>query len=115
MGDTPIFGKIRCLQVAVSWPHQIKHLYQFVALTKIFRDLLNKAHKSGIGFQLLKSCFKDLKEKGFKKAYLWVLENNPTIHFYERTGAKKLEHVLEDNIGSKSVREFCYSWEKLDF
>ncbi|MDO9182593.1 MAG: GNAT family N-acetyltransferase [Bacteriovorax sp.] len=77
--------------------------------------LFKKAHKLGVGFQLLKSCFQDLKNKGHDKAYLWVLENNPTIHFYERSGAKKMDYILEDTIGSQSVREFCYAWDSLDF
>ena len=76
--------------------------------------LFQKAHKQGIGFKLLKSCFEDLKLKGYDKAYLWVLENNPTIHFYERSGAKKMDYVLEDSIGSQPVKELCYSWENLD-
>lgn len=76
--------------------------------------LFKKAHKQGIGFQLLKSSFEALKDKGHEKAFLWVLENNPTISFYERTGAKKMDYVIEDIIGSKAVREFCYSWDNLD-
>ncbi|MGZ3790369.1 MAG: N-acetyltransferase family protein [Bacteriovorax sp.] len=72
--------------------------------------LLNKAQGLGIGFNLLKSCFDELKNIGLCRAYLWVLENNPTIAFYEKTGAKKMEHVLEDIIGNQSVRELCYAW-----
>jgi hypothetical protein len=62
----------------------------------------------------LKSCFQELKLKGFGQAYLWVIENNPTISFYERSGAEKLEHILEDVIGTQTVRELCYCWNELN-
>ena len=37
----------------------------------------------------MRMAFADLKAQGFKNFYCWVLENNPTISFYEKAGALK--------------------------
>jgi GNAT superfamily N-acetyltransferase len=76
--------------------------------------LFQKPHKQGIGFQLLNACFDELKKVGCDKTYLWVLENNPTIHFHERTGVKKLDNILKDTIGTQIVRELCHAWDSLN-
>lgn len=75
--------------------------------------LFKKAHGLGVGYKLLQSCFSELKLRGFNKAYLWVLENNPTIKFYEKTGAVKLDYILDVTIGTQSVRELCYGWDEI--
>lgn len=77
--------------------------------------LFQKVHKKGIGFQLFKACTDDLKTQGMEKVYLWVVENNPTISFYEKIGGKKLDYIQTDTIGKQERREFCYSWESIDF
>ena len=51
--------------------------------------LLNQFKNKGVGKALLDIAFENLKARDFKKYYCWVLENNPTIHFYEKSGAKK--------------------------
>ena len=75
--------------------------------------LLNVAHKKGVGFKLLTSCFEDLVKAGFDKAYLWVLDNNPTIKFYERAKGTQLDREKIDQIGNTKVREICYEWSDL--
>ncbi len=76
--------------------------------------LLNIAHHKGVGFKLLTSCFSDLEKLNFKKVYLWVLENNPTIKFYERSNATKLPYFKDDQIGNLKVQEHCYAWSNLN-
>lgn len=76
--------------------------------------LLASEKGRGIGFSLLSAGFNKLKDQGFTKAYCWVLEGNPTIKFYERTGASFNGQTKDDEIGGKKVREFAYDWNKLD-
>ncbi len=62
---------------------------------------------------MLKSCFENFERRGIHKAYLWVLENNPTIGFYEKVGGTKLDFIKEDKIGSRKVVDWSYSWTNL--
>lgn len=72
------------------------------------------AHKSKkIGFQLLSAGFNKMRDLNYKKAYCWVLENNPTIKFYERTGAKFLNQIKQDEIGGQMFNELAYEWDSL--
>lgn len=74
--------------------------------------LLEAYKKRGLGFQLLNSSFQYLSRAGFRMAYCWVLENNPTCAFYERTGGKLVKSEIKlAEIGGKQVREFAYSWD----
>jgi ribosomal protein S18 acetylase RimI-like enzyme len=68
-----------------------------------------------IGFSLLSSGFKQMKERGFRQGYCWVLEGNPTIKFYERSGAVFSGQTKDDEIGGQVVRELAYRWDSLDF
>lgn len=43
-----------------------------------------------------------------------MLEGNPTIRFYERTGAKHNGKIKEDVIGGQKVKELCYAWEDIN-
>src|SRR3954469_2432456 len=49
--------------------------------------LLQRFKGRGVGKLLLKTGMQDLARRGFSKAYCWVLEGNPTIKFYEQSGA----------------------------
>ena len=70
-------------------------------------------HK-GIGFALLSAGFKKMRNLGYKRAYCWVLENNPTIKFYEWSGARYSGRKKEDEIGGKKLNELAYEWGSLD-
>jgi len=56
-----------------------------------------------IGFSLLSSGFKQMKERG------------STIKFYERSGAVFSGQTKDDEIGGQKVRELAYRWDSLDF
>lgn len=77
--------------------------------------LLKKYHGQKIGFNLLKTFFDTHFELGYKKGYLWVLSNNPTISFYEKTGGKFNGRTAEDEIGGQIVLESCYVWDNIKF
>lgn len=75
--------------------------------------LLEKYKNQGIGFSLLSTGFKFMTEQGYQKAYCWVLEKNPTIRFYERSGAKFSGQTKPDEIGGKNFNELAYEWASL--
>lgn len=63
----------------------------------------------GYGRLLLNKCIEELKQCGYKKVLLWVLEDNHRARkFYEKNGFICSEVFLDDNIGGKDVREVLY-------
>jgi ribosomal protein S18 acetylase RimI-like enzyme len=84
----------------------------YAEVTSVY--LLKKYHGKKIGYQLLREFFGVARAQGFNKAYLWVIENNPTIKFYERSGGVFNNHKKEDTIANQKVSELCYVWTNLD-
>lgn len=76
--------------------------------------LLKKYHSKRIGRELLRMYFEEMKKKGFKKAYLWVLKDNPTVKFYEKMGGVHNGHTKEAEIAGNKMTELCFVWEDLD-
>ncbi len=76
--------------------------------------LLEKFKGTGTGFKLLASGLKQIQQRGFKKAYCWVLEGNPTIEFYEKSGAHFDGTRKEDEIGGRKCRDLRYAWEDIN-
>ena len=63
----------------------------------------------GYGRLLLNKCIKELKQCGFSKVLLWVLEDNHRARkFYEKNGFIYSEVFRDDNIGGKDIREVLY-------
>ena len=63
----------------------------------------------GYGGLLLNKCMEELKQCGFNKVLLWVLEDNHRARkFYEKHGFICSEVFWEDQIGGKNVREVLY-------
>lgn len=63
----------------------------------------------GFGRLLLGKCIKELRQCGFNKVLLWVLEDNHRARkFYERNGFTCSGVYMEDNIGGKDVKEVLY-------
>lgn len=63
----------------------------------------------GYGKYLLNQCLEELKQCGFPKVLLWVLEDNHRARkFYEKNGFVYLGEFRDDNIGGKEVREVLY-------
>jgi L-amino acid N-acyltransferase YncA len=75
--------------------------------------LLDKFHDKGIGYLLLKALFQDFIEREFTKAYVWVLRDNPSLTFYERTGAVRTGDTREDIIGDMKAESLCFEWTSL--
>ena len=63
----------------------------------------------GYGSLLLGQCIAELKQCGFDKVLLWVLEENDRARkFYEKNGFICSEIFMNGNIGGKDVREVLY-------
>jgi len=88
-----------------------KEFLGFAELSAIY--MFEKFKGRGLGFQMLNQGMQTMKKRNFEKCYCWVLKNNPTIKFYEKTGAKFNELVKQDKIGEQVVEEFCYVWDYL--
>jgi GrpB-like predicted nucleotidyltransferase (UPF0157 family)/GNAT superfamily N-acetyltransferase len=76
--------------------------------------LLRACQGKQIGYLLLSDALKFLYQRGYRKAYAWVLTENPSKGFYERTGAvdTAIEKTVE--IGGKSYQERAMVWNTLD-
>jgi GNAT superfamily N-acetyltransferase len=70
--------------------------------------LLQHYHGKKVGLRLLKADFDVCAEKGFSKGYLWVLKNNPTIRFYEKSGGRRGDGVKKDVICGRNIEEHRY-------
>lgn len=59
------------------------------------------SHRSKkLGFALIKAAAKELINKGYKTAYLWVFERNEkAIRFYERLGGVQKEKAMKTVFG----------------
>lgn len=97
---------------ALFGPPRDSHREEHVELGAIY--LLAAEKGKGVGFSLLSTGFQEMKERGYKKAYCWVLENNPTIEFYKSTGAIFSHLTKDDEIGGQKVKELAYEWNSLD-
>lgn len=75
--------------------------------------LLEKYHGKKIEFNLLKQYFDIHSDKGFSKGYLWVLDNNPTIKFYEKVGGRCDGRDKEGEISGHKVKELIFVWDEI--
>jgi GNAT superfamily N-acetyltransferase len=74
--------------------------------------LLEQAQRQGIGTDLLKELAESLLSKGFNSMIVWVLEKNPSRHFYVRSGAQ-IVTTKEIQIGGVTLSEASYGWPDL--
>ncbi len=74
--------------------------------------LLKEAQRRGLGRTLLAAVMKALVEKGSKGMLAWVLEKNPAIRFYERTGARYITSK-QIRIGDVHLPEAALGWPDL--
>ena len=63
----------------------------------------------GFGKHLLKTGMDDLRKRGYKTIYLWVLDTNTHArHFYEKNGFRKTEDLLIVELGGKQLTDIRY-------
>lgn len=71
--------------------------------------LLQEAQKRGIGAALLQGMATALTGRDFKSMAVWVLEQNRSRAFYEKTGARlAISRVIE--VGGAKLMEVAYFW-----
>jgi GNAT superfamily N-acetyltransferase len=74
--------------------------------------LLKHAQRQGVGTALLKKLAEWLSSKGFTSMIVWVLEKNPSRHFYERSRAQ-IVTAKDIQIGGVTLSEVSYGWPDL--
>jgi GNAT superfamily N-acetyltransferase len=74
--------------------------------------LLKEVRGRGVGKALLGAVVKALVQKGHRSMAVWVLEQNPAVRFYEKTGARYLMSK-QIEIGGVNLSEFALGWPDL--
>ncbi len=75
--------------------------------------LLGACQNQGIGTALLRSVAKSLQAQGFRGMLAWVLEDNASLRFYERSGALRIASKSIE-IGGATLPVFAVAWPDLD-
>jgi L-amino acid N-acyltransferase YncA len=75
--------------------------------------LLRERQKQGTGRKLSLTLASALKTSGFTSMLVWVLEQNPSVSFYERLGAVQIARKII-NIGGSELQELAFGWPSLD-
>jgi len=74
--------------------------------------LLQHVQKCGIGTALLRKLASRLDEDGFKSMAVWVLEDNVSSSFYEKSGALRVSSK-QIEIGGALLPVVAYGWPSL--
>ncbi len=74
--------------------------------------LLAEYHGQGIGARLFLSAAEQLRLHGASRMFLWVLDSNPTIGFYQRMGGRVVGQKIATVAGAE-VTELAYAWNDL--
>ena len=75
--------------------------------------LLPEWQRQGAGRMLGLALASALQAKGFTSMLVWVLEQNPSVSFYERLGAVQIGRKVI-NIGGTDLQELAFGWPSLD-
>ena len=76
--------------------------------------LLSRFKGRGLGKALLRAGMRELTRRSFQQAYCWVLDGNPTVKFYEHSGAIYSGVSKDDEIAGQKIKELAYVWNTLD-
>jgi GNAT superfamily N-acetyltransferase len=74
--------------------------------------LLQEQQQQGTGRLLIHTVATILRERGFNKMLLWVLQQNPATSFYKHLGAVEVEQK-QIEIGGASLQELALGWTDL--
>ncbi len=69
--------------------------------------------RQGVGRTLALTLASALTTKGFTSMLVWVLEQNPSVSFYQRLGAVQIARKVI-NIGGADLQELAFGWPSLD-
>ncbi|HTC76605.1 MAG TPA: GNAT family N-acetyltransferase [Edaphobacter sp.] len=75
--------------------------------------LLRERQRQGVGGTLCLALASALQTSGFTSMVVWVLEQNPSVSFYQRLGAVQIARKVID-IGGDDLQELAFGWPSLD-
>jgi ribosomal protein S18 acetylase RimI-like enzyme len=74
--------------------------------------LLRDRQGNGTGRRLVETLVHDLCDAGFQSMVVWVLAQNPAVHFYQRLGAIEISQKTVD-IGGVTLDDRVLGWPDL--
>ena len=74
--------------------------------------ILKEYQGGGIGKLLIEPIVKELTSQGVFTMLVLVLEDNPSRHFYEKLGARKIDSIIVE-IGGVQLNELVYVWDDI--
>ena len=74
--------------------------------------LLRDRQGNGTGRILVETLVRDLRAAGFRSMVVWVLAQNPAVHFYKRMGAIEIS-ARNVNIGGVLLDDLVLGWPDL--
>jgi L-amino acid N-acyltransferase YncA len=75
--------------------------------------LLRERQRQGVGKTLSLTLASSLQTQGYTSMLVWVLEQNPSVSFYQRLGAVQIARKII-NIGGADLQELAFGWQSLD-
>ena len=75
--------------------------------------VLDDWREHGLGRQLLQAVAAQLRERGCRSAFLWVLRDNPSRWFYARLGGRAAAEAVVQVAGAP-VPQMAYVWDPID-
>lgn len=75
--------------------------------------LLHNFQKQGVGRNLFMRLAQSLYQRGYRNWFLWVVQGNPTMGFYEHMGGQAVAHKTVQMAG-QPVTESAYGWDRLE-
>lgn len=93
---------------AASYSHaRMESMKDYGEIISIY--LLPEVMRMGYGYQLMRAAISELRSMGYRKAYLWVFqENRNARQFYERFGFMRGVKTQTDLYDGKELKELMY-------
>jgi ribosomal protein S18 acetylase RimI-like enzyme len=103
--ETGIFGFVAGGEVREKLEEYDAELYAIY--------LLRERQRQGVGKTLSLTLASALQAQGYTSMLVWVLEQNPSVSFYQRLGAVQIARKII-NIGGADLQELAFGWPSLD-
>jgi GNAT superfamily N-acetyltransferase len=103
--ETGIFGFVAGGEVREKLEEYDAELYAIY--------LLRERQRQGVGKTLSLTLASALQTQGYTSMLVWVLEQNPSVSFYQRLGAAQIARKII-NIGGADLQELAFGWPYLD-
>jgi ribosomal protein S18 acetylase RimI-like enzyme len=74
--------------------------------------ILEQFQGQGVGNILTQAIVQRLAQSGMTSMLVWVLVDNPSLHFYEALGGQRIKQQPIE-IGGETYEEIAYGWEDI--